>query len=92
MRKFKEYSAFVPSWSVNSGNSNCGGVICLVDGTTLPSTFAPSGSGIQGGRTLNSCNANDLREVVDIPTGHSAAHGDTFFILALLEQANGEAF
>ena len=46
----------------------------------------------QGGRTLNSCNANDLREVVDIPTSHSAAHGDAFFILALLEQTNGEAF
>jgi hypothetical protein len=33
-----------------------------------------------------------LREVLWIPTCHSTTHGDTFFVINLLQQAKGEAF
>ena len=33
-----------------------------------------------------------MREVVRIPTGHSASHGNAFLVGLLFEEADGEAF
>jgi hypothetical protein len=46
----------------------------------------------QGKRTLIPCQANNLREVVAIPPCHATPHGDTLFVVLLLEEADGEAF
>ena len=46
----------------------------------------------QGCRILSYIQGKDLREVIDVPARHSSAHGDTFFVLATLEQTDGEAF
>ena len=41
--------------------------------------------GPQGKRTLNPCQAKDLRQVVRIPAGLSTSHGDAFFVFDLLQ-------
>ena len=46
----------------------------------------------QGKRGLNSFDSKDLHQVVDVPSGHSSSHGDTFFVGLLLEEADREAF
>ena len=39
----------------------------------------------QGKRTLNPCQAKDLRQVVQIPAGLSTSHGDAFLVFDLLQ-------
>ena len=46
----------------------------------------------QGKRILTTLYSKDLREVVGIPAGHSASHGDALFVLLLLEKADSEPF
>jgi acyl-CoA reductase-like NAD-dependent aldehyde dehydrogenase len=46
----------------------------------------------QGKRTLNSFHTKDLHQIVDIPSGHSTPHSDTFLVVLLLQQTDREAF
>ncbi len=43
------------------------------------------GVAVQGKRTLNPCQAKDLRQVVRIPAGLSTSHGDAFLVFDLLQ-------
>lgn len=45
-----------------------------------------------GRRTLIPCLANNLGEVVAIPSCQATSHGNTRFVVLLLEEAVGEAF
>ena len=47
---------------------------------------------VQGKRTLNSFHTKDLHQIVDIPSGHSTPHSDTFLVVLLLQQTDREAF
>ena len=47
---------------------------------------------MHGERKLDPFQAKDLRQVVGVPAGHATAHGDAFFVLTLLQQADGESF
>ena len=57
------------------------GILVAFGGTTTRVT-------IQGKRILNSFDTNDLHQVVDVPTGHSAPHCDTFLVVLLLQKAD----
>ena len=46
----------------------------------------------QGLRTLSSLQSKDLRQIVFVPTGHSASPDDAVFALDLLQQAQCELF
>ena len=43
-----------------------------------------------GKRILSSCQAKGLREVVCVPAGHAASHGDALLVRLLLQQADRE--
>jgi hypothetical protein len=47
---------------------------------------------MQGKRKLNGFDSQDLHQVVDVPSGHSASHGDAFVVGLLLQEADREAF
>ena len=63
------------------------GVICV--GSLL---HAAGTDGRQGCRTLTCFQANDLREEIDIPAGHSPLHGDALFVRVLFQQRDCETF
>ena len=54
--------------------------------------FTPTIGAPQGKRILNSFHTNDLHQIVDVPSGHSSPHSDTFLVVLLLQQTDREAF
>jgi hypothetical protein len=93
---------------LNTGTGAFTNLRYTVDTTFIPSVDLPAGSyrflvksvnavgngggSAHGERILKCRYANDLREVVEVPSGDSSCHCDAVFVFLLFEQAQAEAF